>query len=93
MINNSIQAIETGGRITIKASEDKDHSIIQIEDSGSGIPSEILVKIFEPLFTTKSMGTGLGLASCKHIVEEHGGSITVQNNPTIFTIKMPKFIL
>lgn len=93
LINNSIQAIETGGRITIKAREDKDHSIIQIEDSGSGIPAEIISKIFEPLFTTKSMGTGLGLASCKHIVEEHNGSITVQNKPTTFTIKIPKYIL
>ena len=93
LINNSIQAIVTDGKIIIKASEDKDHFIIQIEDSGSGIPSEILVKIFEPLFTTKSKGTGLGLASCKHIVEEHNGSITVQNNPTIFIIKIPKSIL
>jgi len=93
LINNSIQAIETGGRITIKASEDKDHSIIQIEDSGSGIPSETIVKIFEPLFTTKNMGTGLGLASCKYMIEEHNGIITVQNNPTTFTIKIPKSIL
>ncbi|MBI4131974.1 MAG: HAMP domain-containing histidine kinase, partial [Nitrosarchaeum sp.] len=85
LINNSIQAIETEGKISIKAREDQDHSIIQIEDSGSGISSEIIEKIFEPLFTTKIKGTGLGLASCKHIVEEHNGSITVQNNPTTFT--------
>ena len=90
LINNSIQAIESEGKITIHASEDKDHSIIQIVDSGSGIQSEILVKIFEPLFTTKTMGTGLGLASCKYLIEEHNGSITVQNNPTTFTIKIPK---
>ncbi|TAK22854.1 MAG: HAMP domain-containing histidine kinase [Nitrosarchaeum sp.] len=90
LINNSIQAIETEGKISIKAREDQDHSIIQIEDSGSGIPSEIIVKIFEPLFTTKIKGTGLGLASCKHIVEEHNGSITMQNNPTTFTIELPK---
>lgn len=90
LINNSIQAIETEGKISIKAREDQNHSIIQIEDSGSGIPSEIIVKIFEPLFTTKIKGTGLGLASCKHIVEEHNGSITVQNNPTTFTIELPK---
>ncbi|MBM2818375.1 MAG: histidine kinase [Nitrosarchaeum sp.] len=90
LINNSIQAIETEGKISIKASEDKDHSIIQIEDSGSGISSESIVKIFEPLFTTKSKGTGLGLASCRRIVEEHNGSITVQNNPTTFTIELPK---
>lgn len=90
LINNSIQALEAGGKITIKASEDNDYSIIQIEDSGSGIPSEVLLKIFEPLVTTKSTGTGLGLASCKYIIEEHSGSIAVQNNPTTFTIKIPK---
>lgn len=90
LINNSIQAINTDGKITIKASEDDEYSIIQIEDSGLGIPSEILLKIFEPLFTTKQKGTGLGLASCKYMLEEHGGSITVQNNPTTFTIKIPK---
>ena len=90
LINNSIQALEAGGKITIKVDEDNDYSIMQIEDSGSGIPSEILLKIFEPLVTTKNTGTGLGLASCKYIVEEHNGSITVQNNPTTFTIKIPK---
>jgi signal transduction histidine kinase len=91
LINNSIQALEAGGKITIKAFEDKDHSIIQIEDSGSGIPSEALLKIFDPLFTTKQKGTGLELASCKNIIEQHNGSITVQNNPTTFTIEIPKF--
>ena len=90
LINNSIQALEAGGKITIKAGEDNDYSVMQIEDSGSGIPSEILLKIFEPLVTTKNTGTGLGLASCKYIIEEHNGSITVQNNPTTFTIKIPK---
>jgi two-component system sensor histidine kinase HydH len=47
-------------------------------------------KIFEPLFTTKKTGTGLGLASCKQIIDMHGGSISVKNTPTTFTIKIPK---
>ena len=59
-------------------------------DSGHGIPEDVLPKIFEPLFTTKQVGTGLGLASCKSIIEKHGGSISVRNNPTTFSIILPK---
>lgn len=51
-------------------------------DSGDGISDENISKIFEPLFTTKQKGTGLGLASCKNIVEQHNGEISVTNNPT-----------
>lgn len=90
LINNSIQAIDSNGTIVINLSEDDDNSVIQIEDSGSGIPASVMSKIFDPLFTTKRAGTGLGLASCKNIVEQHGGMIYAQNNPTIFTIKIPK---
>ncbi len=49
-------------------------------------------KIFEPLFTTKQRGTGLGLASCKRIIEQHGGSISVKTKPSIFSIKLPKLL-
>lgn len=47
-------------------------------------------KLFEPLYATKTNGTGLGLASCKNIVTQHGGRINVSVNPTIFTITLPK---
>jgi signal transduction histidine kinase len=46
--------------------------------------------IFEPLFTTKESGTGLGLASCKNIIGRHSGTISVKNNPTRFTVLLPK---
>ncbi|MBT8172938.1 MAG: HAMP domain-containing histidine kinase, partial [Nitrosopumilus sp.] len=61
-----------------------------IIDSGPGIPDENIKEIFEPMFTTKDSGTGLGLASCKQFLEMHHGSIEVNNNPTTFTIKLPK---
>ncbi len=89
MITNAIQSIGDKGEITIKIACDKDNACISIEDSGPGIADEILPKIFDPLFTTKQTGTGLGLVSCKNIIEQHGGSITVKNNPTTFTILLP----
>ncbi|MFN3653770.1 MAG: ATP-binding protein [Candidatus Nitrosotenuis sp.] len=90
LINNSIQAIGTSGEIVIDACEDDHDSIIKVKDSGPGIPDENLTKIFEPLFTTKQQGTGLGLATCRNIVSQYGGTIEVKNNPTTFTIKIPK---
>jgi signal transduction histidine kinase len=91
LIANSIQALEKGGTITIQISEQDNDTIIQISDTGPGIPAEALLKIFEPLFTTKKDGTGLGLSTCKKIIEEeHNGSISAKNNPTTFTIKIPK---
>jgi signal transduction histidine kinase len=91
IIVNSIQAMEKGGTITIQISEQNDDALVQISDTGPGIPIETLSKIFEPLFTTKNDGTGLGLSTCKKIIEEeHNGSISVKNNPTTFVIKIPK---
>ncbi|MEM2160188.1 MAG: HAMP domain-containing sensor histidine kinase [Candidatus Nitrosotenuis sp.] len=90
LISNAVEAMEKTGTITISASETKDMVTIEVEDSGPGVADENLDKIFEPLFTTKTTGTGLGLASCKNIIERHQGTISVKNNPTTFIIKMPK---
>ena len=90
LINNAIEAIGGAGTITIDASEDKSSVTIEIEDSGPGISQDNMNKIFEPLFTTKTTGTGLGLPSCKNIIERHNGTISVKNNPTRFIIKLPK---
>ena len=92
LIVNSIQAMHNGGKIEIKISEEDNLAILQFIDSGEGIPEDNLSKVFEPLFTTKQKGTGLGLASCKNIVEQHQGEISVTNNPTTFTIKLPKIL-
>ncbi|MBI5145611.1 MAG: HAMP domain-containing histidine kinase [Thaumarchaeota archaeon] len=90
LILNSIQAIDGNGTISIRAIEQNDGVQIEVTDSGPGIPDEFFPKIFEPLFTTKRGGTGLGLPICKKIVDEHSGTITVTNNPTTFTITIPK---
>lgn len=90
IIVNSFDAMDDKGKVTIKI-DDESHSIsIHISDSGSGIPEKLISKIFEPLFTSKDTGTGLGLGISKNIVEQHGGKLSVKNNPTTFTIKLPK---
>lgn len=90
MILNSIQAIgATKGTINIRTKKKQNNVEIRIEDSGLGISDQIFDKIFEPLFTTKQEGTGLGLASCKNIIEQHNGTISVSNKPTTFTISLP----
>ena len=94
LIQNSIQAIDKKeGVITLTSEENDEFSIINVKDNGQGIPIEILDRIFEPLYTTKQEGTGLGLVSCKTIIEQHGGTIAVKNNldsGVTFTIKIPK---
>ena len=90
LIVNSIQELSKGGEIEIKISDQDNFAIIKFIDSGKGIPDEDISKVFEPLFTTKQKGTGLGLASCKNIIEQHQGEISVTNNPTTFTIILPK---
>jgi signal transduction histidine kinase len=87
---NSIQAIgDNAGQIYIRYAKKADSAIIEIVDSGAGIPQEHISKIFDPLFTTKQKGTGLGLTSCKNIIEQHGGTISAKNAPTTFTIVLP----
>nr|WP_299290974.1 ATP-binding protein [Nitrosopumilus sp.] len=90
LIVNAIQAMPEGGEIKIIVSESHDSVILDFVDSGIGIPEKDLDKVFEPLFTTKQKGTGLGLASCKNIVEQHEGTISVSNEPTTFRIILPK---
>jgi signal transduction histidine kinase len=91
LIINSVQKLNGNGTITIKADEDDilKKSKITISDDGDPIPEEFLFKIFEPLITTKQHGTGLGLASCKKIIDQHDGLISVSNNPVTFTIILP----
>lgn len=91
IIYNAIQAMEeTEGKIIIRLTEDSKYIVCSIEDTGPGISKENISKIFEPLFTTKQMGTGLGLGTCQKIIEDHHGKISVKTNPTVFEIKLLK---
>jgi len=92
ILSNAIDALQGQGKITFRINDFETEVIIEIKDSGNGASDDILPKIFEPLFTTKQKGTGLGLASCKSIIEQHGGTIFAKNNPSVFIIKLPKML-
>ncbi len=87
---NAMYAMNNNGKITVKIDETSTWVKISVIDSGPGIPKDILPQVFEPLFTSKPSGTGLGLGICKNIVEQHNGKISVRNNPTTFTVELPK---
>jgi len=93
LARNAMQAMPTGGRLTIRCSADDNFVMLSVSDSGCGIKPENMQKIFRPFFTTKNAGTGLGLMIVERIVREHGGSLAVdsrENAGTTFTISLPR---
>ncbi len=93
LIMNAIQAMEfKKGEINISVTNESPNVVlITIKDNGPGIPQKLIHKIFDPLFTTRQIGTGLGLPSCKNIIEKHDGSIDVASNMskgTTFLIRL-----
>lgn len=92
LATNALQAMEQGGRLTIRTACDGDAVTVSFSDTGCGIPPEHLPKIFEPLFSTKAKGTGLGLAVCASIIDGHGGKILVESEVgrgTVMTVSLP----
>lgn len=94
LIHNAVDAMESGGTLSIRTGMDGNAVTIEIEDTGIGIPKDQLQKVFDPFFTTKppGKGTGLGLSVCYGIVEQFGGTITidsVEGEGTIVAIKIP----
>ncbi len=93
LVKNAVQAQPDGGRIKLKLMNGSSSSLIlKVEDTGPGIPDDILDKLFTPFFTTKTNGTGLGLATVKKLVELHGGQVTAANIPgggAVFTVEIP----
>jgi signal transduction histidine kinase len=92
MIMNAVQAMPEGGRLTISVRERDKFLEVEISDTGCGIPKEAIGKIFDPLFTTRAKGIGLGLAVCKAVIERHEGNIEVESEVgkgATFTIRLP----
>jgi len=93
IILNALQAMPDGGRLKIRTESFPPSQVtVSFADTGAGIPKDNLEKLFEPLFTTKAKGIGLGLAITKTLIERHGGTIEVQSEVkkgSIFTVKLP----
>jgi two-component system, NtrC family, sensor kinase len=94
IILNAAEAMTKGGSLTIRSngSPDGESLIVSIADSGPGITEEVRERIFDPFYTTKEHGTGLGLSISYGIVEQHGGTITVESTPgrgSTFNIQLP----
>ena len=89
---NAIQAMPGGGRLFLHAGGDADGLRITVQDEGIGMDADTLARLFSPFFTTKPDGTGLGLMSCKRIIEACNGSIAVESTPgrgTCFVLRLP----
>jgi signal transduction histidine kinase len=90
---NAVQAMPGGGSLIFRVADGFDHQSVTVSDTGTGIPEDSLEKIFDPYFSTKEAGIGLGLAVTRKIVEDHDGEISVastRGKGTTFTVRLPK---
>lgn len=95
LVQNALDAMPAGGTLTLAGQSTATQVQLQVRDTGNGIPAEQLAQIFEPLYTTKPEGTGLGLYIVREILTAHAGQITVQSaegQGTTFTITLPRSI-
>ncbi len=93
LILNAADAMPAGGTLTLKCWSEGDRGLLSVADTGVGMTEEVVSRVFEPFYTTKSeAGTGLGLAVSRRIIEEHGGEIRVTSRPglgSVFTVSLP----
>lgn len=93
LIKNSLEAMDSGGEITLKSGVDGENVWFSVADTGCGMPPEVQAKIFDPFFTTKEKGTGLGLAVIHKIILDHHGTVAVESEPNIgttFYVRLPR---
>jgi signal transduction histidine kinase len=94
LITNSVDAMASGGKLTLRLERVDERLRLEIEDTGTGIPPDVLGHVFDPWVTTKAQGkgSGLGLSIARQVVTSHGGTIRAENRPgkgALFTIDLP----
>jgi signal transduction histidine kinase len=93
LIDNAADAVDGHGRIEIRAFSDEGYVIVEVSDSGPGVPRQVKDRIFEPFFTTKDVsdGTGLGLDIVRRVISGHGGEVSFRSEPgeTTFRVQLP----
>jgi signal transduction histidine kinase len=92
VIKNSLEAMKRHGTLRIQTDRDDTHVLIRFVDTGGGMSAENLSRVFEPYFTTKPSGTGLGLLIVRRIVREHGGELSIESGHDkglTLTIRLP----
>jgi PAS domain S-box-containing protein len=93
IIRNALQAMKSGGILRLRSGADETHQFVSFSDTGGGIPPDNISRVFEPYFTTKSSGSGLGLLIVRRIVRAHGGEVIIEserNRGLTVTIRLPR---
>jgi signal transduction histidine kinase len=92
LVRNAGEAVSAGGRVAVGVGVDDARCQIRVEDDGPGIPDDVRARIYEPFFSTKEGGTGLGMAIVHSLVALHGGSIDLATGPhgTTFEVTLPR---